>query len=42
MGQLNVKEATREVFFDFNGMPRSVNVQDRVVAATKVTHPDPS
>ena len=26
---LNPKDGTREVFFDFNGMPRSVLVADR-------------
>merc|ERR1712060_679801 len=29
VGQLNVKSATREVFFEFNGMPRSVVIADR-------------
>ena len=35
-GQLDVKEATREVFFEFNGMPRSVKINDRTAQSTKV------
>ena len=37
VGQLNVKEASREVFFDFNGVPRSVVVTDRNAAKTRVS-----
>jgi len=36
VGQLNAKEGTREVFFDFNGMPRSVVVADNTAQLTKV------
>ena len=36
VGQLNVKDGTREVFFDFNGMPRSVLIDDRNAKADRV------
>lgn len=39
VGQLNEKTATREVFFEFNGMPRSVQVVDRTASASKVVRP---
>ena len=36
VGQLNAKEGTREVYFEFNGMPRSVKINDRTAQSTKV------
>ena len=39
VGKLDVKSGTREVFFDFNGMPRSVMITDRVAEANKVPRP---
>ena len=36
VGQLNAKEGTREVYFEFNGMPRSVKINDRTAQLTKV------
>jgi len=39
VGQLNIKDATREVFFEFNGMPRSVFVADRAGKLNKVSRP---
>merc|ERR1712061_399307 len=36
VGQLNVKSATREVFFEFNGMPRSVIIGDRTAQKSMV------
>ena len=36
VGQLNVKDGTREVFFDFNGMPRSVMIEDRNAKSDRV------
>ena len=36
VGQLDVKTGVREVFFDFNGMPRSVMIRDRNAASTRV------
>lgn len=36
--QLNPKDATREVFFEFNGMPRSVFVQDTTAKMSQVSH----
>jgi pyruvate carboxylase len=36
IGQLNAKDATREVFFEFNGMPRTVRVTDRTAANNRV------
>ena len=37
VGQLDVKEGTREVFFEFNGMPRSVMIPDRRATTSKVS-----
>jgi len=39
IGMLNEKDATREVFFNFNGMPRSVLISDKTAKATKVQRP---
>jgi pyruvate carboxylase len=36
VGQLNAKEGTREVYFEFNGMPRSVKINDRTAQASRV------
>jgi len=36
VGELNAKEGTREVYFDFNGMPRSVKINDRTAQSTRV------
>jgi len=36
VGSLDVKNATREVFFDFNGMPRSVVIADRNAESNRV------
>lgn len=36
VGMLNEKMGTREVFFEFNGMPRSVMVADRKATTVKV------
>ena len=32
----SAKEGTREVYFEFNGMPRSVKINDRTAQSTKV------
>lgn len=39
IGELNAKDGTREVFFDFNGMPRSVMIPDRQALSDKVVRP---
>jgi pyruvate carboxylase len=39
IGQLNAKAATREVFFEFNGMPRSVFIADRTANLNKMSRP---
>jgi len=39
IGMLNPKDATREVFFTFNGTPRSVIIADRTAKASKVQRP---
>lgn len=36
IGQLDAKTGAREVFFDFNGMPRSVMIDDRNALSTRV------
>lgn len=39
VGQLHPKDATREVFFEFNGMPRAVIINDRTAQSNKVVRP---
>jgi len=36
LGQENKKDATREVFFEFNGMPRAVLVEDKLLRSQAV------
>ena len=39
VGEVNPKDGTREGFFEFNGMPRSVTVPDRSAKSSKVVRP---
>jgi len=39
VGKMDPKTGIREVFFDFNGMPRSVRIEDRQAASTKISRP---
>jgi len=39
IGPINVTKGTREIFFEFNGMPRSVMIADKRAQAGQVTRP---
>ena len=39
LGKLDPKTGTREVYFDFNGMPRSVQILDRNALSSRVMRP---
>ena len=41
VGLLDPKSGTREVFFDFNGMPRSVKINDRTAQPARSCAPRP-
>jgi pyruvate carboxylase len=39
VGKIDAKTGMREVFFDFNGMPRSVLIADRQATSTRISRP---